>query len=77
MNKLPIPVFFDSHKLEEVWKVPYQQREREARLWAKEHDIQPAARDTKRIGLLLIDVQNTFCIPGFELFVRGALQDNQ
>ncbi|CDM94755.1 MULTISPECIES: hypothetical protein [Limnospira] len=77
MNKLPIPVFFDSHKLEEVWKVPYQQREREARLWAQEHDIQPAARDTKRIGLLLIDVQNTFCLPGFELFVRGAVQDNQ
>ena len=33
------------------------------------------------IGLLLIDVQNTFCIPGFELFVggrsgMGAVEDN-
>ena len=25
-----------------------------------------------RVGLLLVDVQNTFCIPGFELFVGGA-----
>ncbi len=34
-----------------------------------------------RIWLLLVDVQNTFCIPGFELFVagrsgRGAVDDN-
>jgi nicotinamidase-related amidase len=43
--------------------------------------LYPAARDTVRIGLLAIDVQNTFCIPGFELFVggssgMGAVEDN-
>jgi len=37
--------------------------------------------DKTRICLLLIDVQNTFCIPGFELFVggqsgSGAVDDN-
>jgi nicotinamidase-related amidase len=33
--------------------------------------LQPASDDTLRIALLAIDVQNTFCMPGFELFVAG------
>jgi nicotinamidase-related amidase len=30
-----------------------------------------AADDSFRICLLAVDVQNTFCIPGYELFVAG------
>ncbi len=30
-----------------------------------------------RVCLLAIDVQNTFCTPGFELFVPGAPDDNR
>jgi nicotinamidase-related amidase len=62
--------------------VDYQQRAAEAEAWRQNHQIQPAAADTFRIGLLVVDVQNTFCIPGFELFVggrsgTGAVDDNQ
>jgi nicotinamidase-related amidase len=62
--------------------VEYQPRAAEADAWRQRHLIQPAAADTFRIGLLLVDVQNTFCIPGFELFVggrsgTGAVDDNQ
>jgi len=78
---LPIPTHFDTAKVREVWRVPYQQRATEAREWAKTYDIQPAAEDKTSICLLLIDVQNTFCIPDFELFVggksgMGAVEDN-
>lgn len=81
IQALPIPPHFDAAKVEEVWRVLYQDRATEARAWKQKYNIQPAAEDKTRICLLLIDVQNTFCIPGFELFVggqsgRGAVEDN-
>jgi nicotinamidase-related amidase len=62
--------------------VPYQTLAASARSWAEAHTIQPAAHDKQRVGLLLVDVQNTFCIPGFELYVggesgSGAVDDNR
>lgn len=80
-TQLPIPEYFDPKKVCEVWRVPYQQRAAAATNWAKQHSIQPAARDTNRICLLIIDAQNTFCLPEFELFVgghsgTGAIDDN-
>lgn len=79
---LPIPPHFDPDKVGEVWKVPYQERAEEAERWAKLHNIQPAANDRFKVCILAIDVQNTFCIPGFELFVggrsgTGAVEDNR
>lgn len=77
-----IPDFFDPRKVDQVYRVPYQERATEARTWAQRHTIAPANRDRFRICLLLIDVQNTFCLPEFELFVGGrsgigAVEDNQ
>lgn len=79
---LPLPDFFNPSRVGEVWSVPYQQRAADAKAWAKTHSIAPAAEDGRRLCLLLIDVQNTFCIPGFELFVggrsgQGAVDDNR
>lgn len=81
-NKLPIPKFFRPERVSAVWRVPYQERSVDAEEWAKKHNIQPAATDTFRVCLLPVDVQNTFCIPGFELFVggrsgTGAVDDNR
>lgn len=80
-RSLPLPPHYDPQKVSEVWRVPYQQRATEARSWAMEHAIRPAYQDTFKVGLLMIDIQNTFCIPGFELFVagrsgNGAVEDN-
>jgi nicotinamidase-related amidase len=77
----PIPLHFNPQKVGEVWRVPYQQRAAGANDWAKKYHIKPATEDKTRICLLLIDVQNTFCIPEFELFVAGqsgtgAVEDN-
>ncbi len=81
-QKLPIPDFFNANKVGEVWRVPYQKRAAEAKKWTEHHQISPAATDKTRVCLLLIDVQNTFCIPEFELFVGGnsgqaAVEDNR
>jgi nicotinamidase-related amidase len=79
---MPLPNFFTPDQVETVYRVPYQARAEAARAWASQHDISPAHGDARRICLLLIDVQNTFCLPDFELFVggrsgRGAVDDNR
>jgi nicotinamidase-related amidase len=71
MRELPVPPHFDPDRVGEVWRVDYERRARDAAGWAAEHDIRPASEDSPRVCLLAVDVQNTFCIPGFELFVGG------
>lgn len=80
-RELPIPEHFDPQTVGEVWRVPYQQRAAEAKAWAEEHDLGQASEDEFRTCLMLVDCQNTFCVPEFELFVagrsgRGAVADN-
>jgi len=81
MTQLPIPDFFDASRVGEIWKVDYAARADQARKFALQHNLKPASASTERISLMLIDVQNTFCMPGFELFVggrsgNGAVEDN-
>jgi nicotinamidase-related amidase len=71
MPELPLPPHFDASRVGEVWRVPYEDRAREAPAWAAKHGVRPAAQDDFRLALLVVDVQNTFCIPEFELFVAG------
>jgi nicotinamidase-related amidase len=82
MTELPVPPHHDPGRVGEVWRVPYEERAREAEAWAREHGIAPAAGDALRVCLVAVDVQNTFCVPGFELFVGGrsgtaAVEDNR
>ena len=81
-KELPIPPHFDPEQVDQVWKVLYQERAHDAKKWAKQHKILPASKDKFKISLLLVDVQNTFCIPEFELYVGGhsgtaAVDDNR
>jgi len=79
--QLPIPPHFDLTAVGKVWRVPYQQRAEEAAAWAKRYNVPPAAADRTHVCLVIVDCQNTFCIPDFELFVggrsgMGAVEDN-
>lgn len=80
---LPIPSFFEPEKVGKVWRVKYEEIAKAALQWAKDHkEIQPAAKDDFRVCLIAVDVQNTFCIPDFELYVggrsgSGAVDDNR
>lgn len=81
-TSLPLPPHYDPQRVGEVWRVPYAERAVEARAWAERHGLHPVGEDRFRVALLAIDVQNTFCIPGFELFVGGrsglgAVEDNR
>ncbi|MEL6554709.1 MAG: isochorismatase [Cyanobacteria bacterium J06621_11] len=72
----PIPEFFNPQTVGEIWRVPYQQRAEDAIAYRQQHSISPAQISSKkgeqpRVCLLAIDVQNTFCVPDFELFVGG------
>jgi nicotinamidase-related amidase len=80
-QELPLPAHFEPQKVGQVWRVPYEERAAEARAWAQEHHLRPNEQDRFKIALVLIDVQNTFCIPGYELYVggrsgTGAVDDN-
>src|SRR5262245_19065595 len=79
--QLPLPPHFDPARADRVFRVPYGERAGEAREWARRHGLAPAHDDARRVGLLLVDVQNTFCLPEFELYVagrsgRGAVEDS-
>ena len=81
-TELPLPPHVDLDRVADVWRVDYEARFREATAWAREHSLAPAANDGHRVCLLLVDAQNTFCTPGFELFVAarsgtGALDDSR
>jgi nicotinamidase-related amidase len=79
---LPIPQHFEPDRVDELRRVPYERLAADAEQWSRDHALSPAADDAFRICLLAVDVQNTFCLPEFELFVRGrsgtgAVDDNR
>jgi nicotinamidase-related amidase len=81
-GELPLPRHVDPGRVGEVWKVDYEDRFADATAWAEEHGLEPAVDDDVRVCLLVVDAQNTFCTPGFELFVAGrsgtgALEDSR
>jgi nicotinamidase-related amidase len=79
---LPLPPHWDPAGVGEIRRVDYGAVFEAAARWRAEHALAPAAQDRFRIALVAVDVQNTFCTPGFELFVAGrsgtgALDDSR
>ena len=83
LAELPLPPHFDPARVGEVWRVDYAARVGGRRtLGAESRLLRPAVDDSFRTALVLVDAQNTFCTPGFELFVQGrsgtgALDDSR
>jgi nicotinamidase-related amidase len=81
MAGLPLPPHFNPDSVDSAWRVDYAARAQDARAWSAKHGIAPADEDGARVCLLMVDCQNTFCLPDHELFVggrsgRGAVEDN-
>ena len=79
---LPVPRHYEPARVGELRRVAYEELAPAAEAWAREHELRPASEDRLRTCLLAVDVQNTFCLPGFELFVAGrsgtgAVDDNR
>ncbi len=68
---LPLPPHWAPERVGEVWRVDYAARFEDAGRWREQHALSGASADRFRIALVVVDVQNTFCTPGFELFVGG------
>jgi nicotinamidase-related amidase len=66
-----VPPHFDPEGVKEIRRVPYLELAPQAEHWALHHRIGPAAEDSFRVCLVGVDLQNSFCTPGFELFVGG------
>jgi nicotinamidase-related amidase len=74
--ELPIPPHFDPWRTGEIWRVEYDAVADAAQAWGEQHGLRPAIDNGLRVCVVAVDVQNTFCVPGFELYVQGAEQDN-
>jgi nicotinamidase-related amidase len=77
MAELPLPSHYHPERITDPTPTPYAERAAQAARFAQAHAIDPARHDRLRTCLLLVDVQNTFCTPGFELVVEGAVGDNR
>jgi hypothetical protein len=64
-REIPIPLHFIPDKTGEVFRVEYEKLARSAQEWSGKHGIMPSSKDEFRISLIIVDAQNTFCIPGF------------
>jgi nicotinamidase-related amidase len=79
---LPVPEFYDPLQVGTVYRVPYAEISTRALSYRLTHSLPPAGVDRQKNWLLLVDVQNTFCLPEFELYVggrsgSGAVDDNR
>ncbi len=77
-----MPEFFDPEGIATIRPIDYQAVADAARRWRTEQQIRAAVYDRPGIALVLIDCQNSFCTPGFSLFVSGrsgdgAVQDSR
>lgn len=82
VRQLPIPPHFDPKAVGTVRRVDYNGLEPAALKWRQQHRIPVASQDDRHVTLLIVDAQNTFCIPDFELYVggrsgTGAVDDNR
>lgn len=70
-TNLSNPYFYDPKNVVSDRWIDYGALQAEANNFRTRHDIKAAATDKFRVGLLAIDVQNTFCDPNGELYVGG------
>ncbi len=77
MKKFIEPKHYDASKADQVYQVAYQNLAQDGIAYKAANQITDAATDKFKIALMPIDMQNTFCIPGFELFVGGAPDDSK
>lgn len=75
---LPLPAHYDAGKVVDTdrW-LDYNALAAEAVDWRHQYKLRPAKDDRKKVGLLCIDEQVTFCHPQGELSVGGAVDDAQ
>ena len=82
VGQLPIPAHFDPKAVGTVRRVEYGAIAAAAHDYRRKHGVTSASRDQRKVVLMIVDAQNTFCIPNYELYVggrsgTGAIDDNR
>jgi len=71
------PNYYNPTKVEEIYSIDTAKVIDEANEYKKNNSIESSNKDTEKVGLFLIDVQNDFCDPSMgSLFVPGSENDN-
>lgn len=72
-TQLDLPPHYDPANVvnDSRW-IDYMGLQVAARDWRNQHHIKASSTDRTKVGVLAIDVMNTFCHPNGELFVGGA-----
>ncbi len=69
---LPLPAFYDSaNVVNDTRWIDYMAVQTAALDWRKQYGLKASATDRRKVTMLIIDAQNTFCHPRGELFVGG------
>lgn len=72
MSITQLPAFYDAaHVINDERWIDYGRLLIEAADFRRRHHVKAAATDQVRVGVLIIDAQNTFCHPDGELYVAG------
>lgn len=73
------PDFFDPARSGDLFQLDYHGIQEKALQWRKQYQIPAAATDGKKVALMIIDNQGSFCAKGSvyngELFVEGSVDD--
>lgn len=83
VTELSLPPHYDpANVVNDTRWIDYDALLKAAIKWRKAHGLKARTTDRTKVGLLLIDNQNTFCHPQGELFVAGrsgtgAVEDSQ
>lgn len=69
---LPLPTHYDpANVVNDTRWIGYTGTEAAALAWRKRFGLRASATDRRKVAMLVIDAQNTFCHPKGELFVGG------
>lgn len=71
MNTMKLPAFYDKTNVVSDGWIDYVALQAEAERVRVQAGVKAAATDKFKLGVLAIDVQNTFCNPQGELYVAG------
>jgi nicotinamidase-related amidase len=72
-TELPMPAFYDpANVVNDARWIDYAALQAAAIDWRRQHNLKASATDRVKIGVLVVDNQNTFCHPKGELYVAGA-----
>ena len=71
LEPLPLPPHFDAEPGRRGLARRLRGEVEEAERWRSQRGSDGCSARRLRVALVVVDVQNTFCMPGFELFVAG------